>query len=148
MVSIANSHPIASRPFRANRLNGWFPGLKPWAEPSSPTNRTRSPSLSSSPRVRRDALLTSRRAVPACYRRDEIPKQPSSPFGAEFPRCESSPNVQLTPGGKAGRFTYFPGEMGGGWRHRQGNAGSTGSGGASPYQIVLNNHLKSKTTIP
>jgi hypothetical protein len=99
MVSIANSHPIASRPFsfRANRLNGWSPGLKPWAEPSSPTNRTRPPSLSSSPRVRRDALLTSRRAVPACYRRDEIPKHPSSPFGAEFPRRESSPNVQLTP---------------------------------------------------
>jgi hypothetical protein len=48
-------------------------------------------------RVRRDTLLTSRQAVPACYRRDEIPKHPSSPFGAEFPRCESSPNVQLTP---------------------------------------------------
>jgi hypothetical protein len=36
MVSIANPLPIASRPFRANRLNGWFPRLKPWAEPSNP----------------------------------------------------------------------------------------------------------------
>jgi hypothetical protein len=37
-------------------------------------------------RARRDALLTSRQAVPACYFRDEIPKQPSSPFGAKSPR--------------------------------------------------------------
>jgi hypothetical protein len=25
-----------SRPFRANHLFGWFPGLKPWAEPYGP----------------------------------------------------------------------------------------------------------------
>jgi hypothetical protein len=36
MVSFANSHPKTSRPFRANHLNGWFPGLKPWAESSGP----------------------------------------------------------------------------------------------------------------
>jgi hypothetical protein len=29
-------HPKTSRPFRANCLIGWFPGLTPWAEPSSP----------------------------------------------------------------------------------------------------------------
>jgi hypothetical protein len=121
MVSIANSHPIASRPFRENRLHGWFPGLKPWVSllnraryryrsrpPSSVAdrrggsrdsyspkgqeslahgspwvsllNRARAryryrsrPPSSSSLRVRRDALLTSRQAVPACYPRDEIP---------------------------------------------------------------------------
>ena len=85
MVPVANSHPLTSRPFRANRLNGWFPGLRPWAESFSPFgagpkgqdsvglfNRTRArrrPPSSSSPRVRRDALLTSRQAVPACYPR-------------------------------------------------------------------------------
>jgi hypothetical protein len=58
-----------------------------------------SPSLSLSPRVRRDALLTSRRAVPACYRGDEIPKQPSSRFRTKFPRFGLSftPAISIHP---------------------------------------------------
>jgi hypothetical protein len=93
-----SGQPLA--PSGRTRLFCGSPGLKPWAEPSSPTNRTRPPSLSSSHRVRRDALLTSRRAVPACYRRDEIPKQPSSPFGAEFPRRDLLQMSNLLPGEK------------------------------------------------
>jgi hypothetical protein len=29
-------HPAASRPFRANRLIGWFPGLNPGLSPPVP----------------------------------------------------------------------------------------------------------------
>jgi hypothetical protein len=63
-VSIANSHPKTSRPFRANRPNGSLPRLKPWASlfnrararyrpvPSSPsvTNRRRGSRASYGPK--------------------------------------------------------------------------------------------------
>jgi hypothetical protein len=39
-------HLMISRPFRANRLMGWFPGLKSWAELYSPFGATNHPKQS------------------------------------------------------------------------------------------------------
>jgi hypothetical protein len=92
--------------------------LSPYRARPRARARTRSrpcpPSLSSSPRVvRRDALPTSRRAVPACYLRDEIPKQPSSPFGAEFSRRDLLQMSNLLPGEKRDALLTSPAKWAG-----------------------------------